>query len=58
MLTQNSVVFALKKKDQATRRLVNVHHFPREAVRVAILQLHLMPHLSPKIDNACTKMTT
>ena len=58
MLTQNDAVFCVKKKDQATRRLVTIHHLPREAVRVGILQLHLMPRLSPKIDNACTKMAT
>jgi hypothetical protein len=40
-----------KKKDQATRRLVTVHHLPREVVRVEVLQAHLMPRLAPKINN-------
>ena len=41
-----------------TRRPVTVHHLPREAVRVAVLQVHLMPRLCPKIDKSCTKMAT
>jgi hypothetical protein len=47
-----------KRRDQATRRLVTVHHLPREAVSVAVLQAHLMPRLAPKIDKSCTKMAT
>jgi hypothetical protein len=51
--------FFLKKgRDQATRRLVTVHHLPRKAGRVAALQAHLMPRLAPKFDNACTNMST
>ena len=38
--------------------MVTVHHLPREVVRVAHLQAHLMPRLFPKMDNACTKMAT
>jgi hypothetical protein len=34
------------------------HYFAEKAVWVAILQVHLIPHMSTKIDNTWTKMVT
>jgi len=52
----------LKKKDQTTRCVVTVHCLSRFCPKITAqggtFKVHLMPHMSTKIDNTCIKMVT